>query len=119
VGGRAGRPFPQLWTSSHNRRIRAYEDRQQWIVGIYFDREEAERIAGKGRPGLADKAAYNAWSDKRLPLYWAEVSRGNCRLGVLTDEAEFRQQHRSCPNDGWEADKFDVVAVPIGIAGCY
>ncbi len=100
-----------------------YESRSWWIVGVYLDKREAERVAEERRmKALADKSAYNEWCDKRSPLYWEELRQKNTTgYGTLTDDAEARivDAIGPRPNDGWEADEFQVVAVPIGIAGNY
>jgi hypothetical protein len=99
-----------------------YEQHHRWIVGVYLDRGEAERIAEERRvKALADKVAYNNWCNRRSPLYWTEWQADKSGLGVISDEAERRivSAIGPCPCDGWEADEFEVVAVPIGVAGRY
>src|SRR5216683_297076 len=96
----------------------AYEDRTEWIAGAYTSRLEAEHIAAvKLAKALEDRAAYNGWCAKFSSLYWASNKND---VGVLTDEAKAQIAAKigPCPN-GWEADEFHVIAVPIGAWGRY
>jgi hypothetical protein len=101
-----------------------YEMRSEWIAGAYSTRWEAEQIAAsKLAKAHQDRAAYEGWCAKRSPLYWNLISDQSNKnaFGVLTDEAEASivAEIGQRPNDGWEADEFHVIAVPLGTWGRY
>jgi hypothetical protein len=91
-----------------------YDSYREWICGAFTSLTEAELLSQAHKTkAMADRDAYNAWCEKRSPYYWEAIKELSC--GLLTDaqEQNIIEKIGARPNDGWEADDFEVMSIPL------
>lgn len=59
------------------------------VIGAFFDKEEAERIAAEyNEKSVYYSASYSDWCSRRDPYYWEIINSRPIGVGTLTAEEE-------------------------------